>query len=33
MQNDLIESFNIKKKYPNSLLIRIFEKKTNFNSL
>jgi len=27
MQNDLIESFNIKKKYPNSLLIRIFEKK------
>lgn len=27
MQNDLIESFNIKKKYPNSLSIRIFEKK------
>ena len=29
MQNDLIESFNIKK-YPNSLLISFFEKKPIF---
>ena len=27
MQNNLIESFNIKKKYPNTLKIKIFEKK------
>ena len=26
-QNNLIESFNIKKKYPSSLKIRIYEKK------
>ena len=27
MQNSLIESFNIKKKYPNTLKVKIFEKK------
>ena len=27
MQNNFIESFNIKKKYPSTLIIRIFEKK------
>ena len=27
MQNSFIESFNIKKKYPNTLIINIFEKK------
>ena len=27
MQNSFVESFNIKKKYPNSLKIEIFEKK------
>ncbi len=27
MQNSLIESFKIKKKYPNTLKIQIFEKK------
>ena len=27
MQNNLIDSFNIKKKYPNTLKIKIFEKK------
>ena len=27
MQNSFIESFNIKKKYPSTLIIRIFEKK------
>ena len=27
MQNSFIESFNIKKKYPNTLKIKIFEKK------
>ena len=32
MQNSFIESFKIKKKYPQSLKIEIFEKKTNRNS-
>ena len=34
MQNNFIEGFNIKKKYPNTLKIKIFEKKTycDFNS-
>ena len=27
MKNSFIESYNIKKKYPNSLNIKIFEKK------
>ena len=27
MQNNFIEGFNIKKKYPNTLKIKIFEKK------
>ena len=27
MKNSLIESFNIKKKYPNTLKVKIFEKK------
>ena len=27
MQNSFIESFNIKKKYPDTLIIKIFEKK------
>jgi cell division protein FtsQ len=27
MQNDFIESYNIKKKYPHTLTIKIFEKK------
>ena len=31
MKNSLIESFNIKKKYPNTLKVEIFEKKTNCN--
>ena len=32
MKNSYIESFSIKKKYPNTLEIKIIEKKTNCNS-
>ena len=31
LKNSFIDSFNVKKKYPSTLKIKIFEKKTNCN--